>query len=152
MRIDPAIEPRVREAFAASVAEQPERFDEAIRALGDNDDDLRRALELAFNVVAAAAFAIDGGLAPTEERLTYFAEAFSKTQSSWSGVDQAAALSFLRAVTSGQDPLEVMTAGDAAYTAHALGGWLLSAFPRGEGLRWVDFLDGVLNGLEARDQ
>jgi hypothetical protein len=151
VRIGPEIEPRVREALAASVAEQPERFDAAIQALGQNDDEVLRALDLAFNINAAAIYTIDAGLAPDAERLAYFAEAFSKTQSQWSGVDQASALAFLKAVSSGQNPLDTMSPGDAAYAAHAVGGWLLAAFPRGEGLRWVDFLDGLLNGLEARD-
>lgn len=41
-----------------------------------------------------------------------------------------------------------MAAGDVAYAAFAIGGWLLSAFPQQQGEKWTKFLDGVLHGLE----
>jgi hypothetical protein len=47
MKIDNDIEPLVREAFAASVTEQPDRFGDALAQIDRDDDTATKAFALA---------------------------------------------------------------------------------------------------------
>jgi hypothetical protein len=148
MRIEKDVEPRVREGFAASVAEEPDRFDLAMENLGSDDDAVAQALSLAFAVDAAALMTIHGTRSIPAERLEYLANEFARTQT-WAQVTESTARTYLEALIEGRNPVELMSPGDAAYAALAIGGWLLAAFPQGDGINWNNFLDQILDGLES---
>ncbi|GAB3282869.1 hypothetical protein [Kineosporia babensis] len=149
MRVDPAVEPKVREALAGAVAQDPERFRNGVLGLGETDSEYLAALELAFNIVAGAVFAIDEGEVPSDDRIGELAADFSKT-STWSDVSGQAAYDLLMAIFAERNPLEAMNPADAAFTSLALGAWLLAGFEMPSMPEWTDFLDVVLLGLEQR--
>jgi len=147
MKIDKDIEPLVREAFAASVAEEPERFESALEALSRSDDLTSRSLTLAFAVDSAALFAIHQGR-PSDEQFSSLAESFASSQS-WSNVDEPTSRIYLTSLADMRPPLDELPPADLAFAAFAVGGWLLSAFKIGDGIHWYDFLDTILDTLEA---
>lgn len=147
MKIDKKVEPAVREAFAASVAEEPERFETAFEVIADRGDDFaRRALSLAIAIDASALFNLHEGLWPDEEQARKLAHDFMESET-WARVPEEDAATFLTALS---DPASLPTAlplGDLAWTSYVMGGWLLAAFLP-EGRDWTDFLDDILDKLE----
>ena len=148
MKVDKRVEPAVREAFAASVAGEPARFANALEAIAvQGDDSARNALQLALSVDAAALYAIHEGQRPEDPHLQTLAKQFAESER-WAEIDAATAERFLRALAGATPVLDVLTAEDVAETAFAIGGWLLAAFLPG-GKDWTDFLDDILDALEA---
>jgi len=149
MRIDPKLEPKVREALAGAVAQEPDRFRTALLDLSETDEQFLSALELALNIVVATVVSIDEGEIPSHDRICELAEFFEQA-GTWSDVSAQGVADLLSAIFGGRNPLEIMSPMEAATTTLALGGWLLAAFPMAEGSRWTDFLDAVLLGLEQK--
>ena len=149
MNIDKGVESAVREAFAASVAEEPERFDTALEIIADQGETFARdAVNLAVAVDAAALVLLHEGETPDEDQVKELAHDFVKTQP-WAGISIDVATSFLAGATSDVTPLpEILPVGDVVPTAFAIGGWLLSAFLP-EDKDWTDFLDEILGRLEV---
>jgi hypothetical protein len=149
VKIDKSVESSVREAFAASVAEEPERFETAIEVIADRGETFTRdAVNLAIAVDAAALVLLHEGEAPDEDQVQELAHDFVETQS-WAGISADVATAFLSSVSRDETPLpEVLPVGDIAQASVAIGGWLLSAFLP-EDKDWTDFLDEILGRLEA---
>jgi hypothetical protein len=147
MKIDKAVERRVREAYARSVTEEPDKFDSAMTNLAHDDESLGRALALAFAIDTGALLSIHHGQRPDDAQLQHLAGNFAETQA-WSGIDKSAALTFLTAIADVRLPTEAMPVADATYAALAIGGWLLSSFLPDDGSHWNNFLDLILDQLE----
>ena len=148
MKIDKEVEPLVREALAASVAEEPDRFGNALRAMSRNDEIAARAFALAYAVDVGALLAVQDGEPPDEERLRYLASNFASTQQ-WAGIDEGTTFTFLTSLAENTSPVDSLPQGDAAIASFAIGGWLLSAFRIGDGISWTDLLDVILDRLES---
>jgi hypothetical protein len=149
VKIDKSVEPSVREAFAASVAEEPERFDTALEAIADRGETFTRdAVNLAIAVDAAALILLHEGDAPDEDQAEELAHDFVESQS-WAGISEDVAATFLAGVSTDATPLpDLLPVGDIAQASFAIGGWLLAAFLP-EDKDWTDFLDEILGQLEA---
>ncbi|GAB3243245.1 hypothetical protein [Kineosporia babensis] len=169
MEID-VVEPAVRDAFAASVDEEPEQFHAAIEAILDRGDDFTiAAFQLAINVAAVILQDLHEGELPGEEEIGDLAEDFAETQEEWSEVSAELARTYMSAALGEEAVLDVMSPGDVAVTGFALGGWLLSAFlpeadeaaeadqadeaadsgEPGATKDWDDYLDDILKVLSS---
>ncbi|MBT0772996.1 hypothetical protein KIH74_28900 [Kineosporia sp. J2-2] len=149
MKIDDTVEIAVREGFAASVAEEPDRFYAAIESVVDRGDDFTiNAFQLTINVNSIILQDIHEGSLPELDEIADLAEDFAETQEDWSEVSAELAGTYMAAALSEQSVLEVMNPGDVATTGFALGGWLLSAFLPDD-KEWTDYLDEVLQVLET---
>ncbi len=154
MEID-VVEPAVRDAFAASVDEEPEEFHAAIGAILDEGDDFTiAAFQLAINVTAVILHDLHDGELPGDEEVSDLAEDFAETQEDWSEVSAELARTYMNAALGEEAVLDVMSPGDVAVTGFALGGWLLSAFlpeddEGNETKDWDDYLDEVLKVLTS---
>jgi hypothetical protein len=148
MRVDTEVEALVREAFEASVAEDPVRFENALEAIAAGDELASRSIALAFSVDSAALYAIHQGHRPTDVQLHNLAITFAKSQP-WTNLDAAASLVFLTSLADLRPPVGRLSAGDLALASFAMGGWLLSAFKLDEGLHWDDFLNIILDKLKS---
>lgn len=148
MPIDDTLEIAVREGFAASVAEEPERLDAAIEAILDRGDDFTiEAFQLAINVNSIILQDVHDGEVPDEDDIADLAADFAETQEDWSDVSAELATTYMSAAMGDQPVLDVMAPRDVATTGLALGGWLLTAFLP-EDKDWTDYLDEVLHVLE----
>ena len=152
MKIDKTVESSVREAFAASVAEEPERFDAALEVIADQGESFtQNAVNLAIAVDAVALVLLHDGEAPDEDQVKELAHDFVATQA-WAGISNDVATGFLTGASSDVTPLsDVLPIGDIAQASLAIGGWLLSAFLP-EDKDWTDFLDEILGRLEATSE
>jgi hypothetical protein len=148
VKIDKDIEPRVREAYAAAVAGDADRFDTALGAVATDDDSATRALSLAFAIGSTALFSIHRGRRPDDVQLRFIASEFAAAQQ-WTTLDEVAALTFLAALADVKSPAEMRPLGNVTVAAFAIGAWLLSAFRLDEAMRWNDFLDAILDKLET---
>ena len=149
MKIDKSVESAVREAFAASVAEEPERFESALEVIADRGEAFTKdAVNLAIAVDAAALVLLHDGEAPDEDQVEELAHDFVETQS-WAEISPDVATRFLVGASSDETTWsEALPVGDIAQASFAVGGWLLSAFLP-EDKDWTDFLDEILGRLEA---
>jgi hypothetical protein len=148
MKVDDTIEPSVREAFAAAVAQEPERFEAALAVLAAGGDAFAgAALKLALAVDATALYNLHDGDWPDDEQVAAVAQAFSKSEQ-WAQVEPDVAVKFLTALAHQAPVLDVLALEDVIDTAFAVGGWLLSAYLP-EDKDWTDYLDEILTGLEA---
>ena len=148
LRIDEQVEPVVREAFAGAVVGDPGRFDRAFDAVAARGAAFaQHGALLAATVDAAALFILHGEQMPGDEQLRYLALQFEEAQA-WAGIPPGVALTFLTALASGTPVVDVLPLERVAEMAFVMGGWLLSAFLP-EGGEWTDFLDHILDSLEA---
>lgn len=148
MKVDHAIESTVREAFAAAVAQEPERFEAALATLAASGDAFAgAALNLALAVDATALYSLHDGEWPDDEQVAAVAQAFSKSEQ-WAQVEPEAAVKLLTALAHQVSVLDVLTLEDVVDTAFAMGGWLLSAYLP-EDKDWTTYLDEILAGLES---
>ena len=148
MKIDKQVEHAVREAFGASVAEEPTRFNSALEAITDRGEGFTRdAINLAVAVDSAALFALHEGVGPDEDQTLQLARDFVRSQP-WARIGEDVAAPFFTALAGGQEALpDALEVGDIAQASLAVGGWLLSAF-LAEDRAWTDFLDDLLEHLE----
>jgi hypothetical protein len=148
VKIDNEVEPVVREAFASSVAAEPDRFNNALENLGSRGDQFaREALRLALSIDAAALYVIHDGQRPNSEQLQSLAQDFTKTET-WVDIAPEVPIKFLTALAEGTSVFEVLPPDDVADVTFVMGGWLLAAFLP-DGKDWTDFLDEILDALEA---
>jgi hypothetical protein len=150
VKIDKNVEPAVREAFAASVAGERERFDAAVTRIGRSGDDfVNKALELVLAVNSAALSSIHEGKPPSDRQLQRLAEEFTNQENEWADIDAATTLTYLTSLADRKSPLEDLSLAEMFFTAFATGGWLLSAFLPDDG-KWAAFLDEILDQLESQ--
>ena len=149
MKVDDAVEDKVREAFAAAVGGERDRFDSAVEAIARAGDEFgSRALNLSLAVDSAALYSVHGGQWPDSEQIALLAGEFGEAED-WSGVEAQTVERLLTSLARVRSPLEDLTVGELIFAVFAVGGWLLSAFPLPEGTHWNDFLDQILEGLEV---
>jgi hypothetical protein len=148
MKIDSTVEPLVREAFAASVAGEPKRFETALDAIASRGDEVTsHALALALAVDHMALLAVHSGQRPDDTQMDYLAQGLAEDAQDWApSVTSDAARSFLDSVADATPT--PLSAGDLAELAFGAGGWLLSSF-QPDDKKWTQFLDEILNVLEA---
>ena len=103
MKIDSTVEPLVREAFAASVAAEPERFTAALGAISERGDAVSSsALELALAVNRVALLSVHSGQVPDDQQLDYLAGGLADDAQDWApSVTVESARAFLEAVAKG---------------------------------------------------
>ena len=148
MKIDNAVEPVVREAFASSVAAEPDRLNNALEDIGTRGDQFAQdALRLALSIDAAALYIVHDGQRPSSEQLRSLVQDFVKTET-WADIASGIPIKFLTALAEGTSVFEVLPPEDVSDVTFVVGGWLLAAFLP-EGKDWTDFLDEILDGLEA---
>jgi hypothetical protein len=148
MKIDKSVEVAVREAFAAAVAQEPERFEAALAALSAGGDTFAgEAVDLALAVDATALFTVHGGQWPDGEQVSAVAQSFSESEQ-WAQVEPDVAVKFLTALANQTPVLDVLALEDVVGTVFVVGGWLLSGYLP-EGKDWTDYLDEILAGLES---
>jgi hypothetical protein len=146
MKVDSKIEPLVREAFAACVGQEPKRFANAVVAITDRGDRVTvDALTLATSIDAYALMALHHGKAPDQQQLEYLSTQFAATEA-WAKVPAANARELISALA--ENRTSTLGAGDLAEATFTVGAWLLSAFLP-EDKDWTDFLDEILNAIDA---
>ena len=149
MRIDKSVEPAVREAYAASVAGERERFNAAVTKIGRSGDEFaNQAINLAIAVDVVALLSIHDGERPSDRQLLRLSEEFAAQEDEWADIDAATTHAYLSALADRKSPLDVLSLADVFFTAFAVGGWLLSAFLPEDG-EWTAFLDEILDRLES---
>jgi hypothetical protein len=148
LKINSQVEPIVREAFAASVAGERERFTAALESVAALGDDLAQdALTLALTVSSSALLSVHDGERPDDEQLTLLGNELADDAEEWGdGITAEDARSFLSALADGLPP--ELEPGLTAELAFGGGGWLLSSFLR-EDAKWTAFLDQILDSLES---
>lgn len=146
MKINLAVEPYVREALAAAVVQEDDRFETAVLAITDKGDAVTAdALKLGLAICAYQLFALHDGDRPDDEQIIYLAETFVATEA-WAEIEKETALKFLTSLAD-ERPID-LPVGDVAEIVFVLGAWLLSSFPP-EDRRWYQNLDEALNNLES---
>jgi hypothetical protein len=148
LKINSQVEPIVREAFAASVAGERERFTTALERVAALGEGLAQdALTLALTVSSTALLRVHDGERPDDEQLTLLGTELADDAEDW-GDDITAenARAFLAAMADGRSP--DMETGLLAELAFGAGGWLLSSFLPGD-TKWTTFLDEILDALES---
>lgn len=146
MKINLAVEPDVREALAAAVAQEEERFESAVLAIaGQGDAVTADSLNLALAICAYTLFDLHEGERPHDDQLAYLAETFVVSEV-WAEIDKDKALRFLTSLAD-QEPVD-LPADEVSEIVFVLAGWLLSSFPP-EDRPWNHYLDEALNNLES---
>ena len=149
MRIDPEVEPLVREAFAGAVAGEPDRFAAAVAEIAGRGDDVTlAAVNLAVAVDSMALLALHDGAPLDDEALRAVARDYVATES-WAGIAEDTVVAFLGAISDPGRRLPAdLPAGELAWVSFALGGWLLAGFlPATKD--WPEILDDLLKALES---
>jgi hypothetical protein len=148
VRIDPRIEPLVREAFAAAVAQESDRFNSAISTISEkSDESFKVALNLALDVCRVALFTIHEGQRPDNDQLAYIAGGFDNSEA-WVGLSPGDSLTFLTALADMKSVTDALPLTTLIPMVFAMGGWLLSAFLP-ENKHWYNFLDEILREIEV---
>jgi hypothetical protein len=148
VKINPEVERAVRRILAGAVAEEPDRFETGMLALADKGDAFAgEALVLVVAIDSAALFSIHEGHRPDDEQLRYLATAFEESQA-WAQIDHEVALKFLAAIADQIPVQDALPLDDLVEVAFVVGAWLLTAFLP-EGKDWTDFLDVLLEKIEA---
>jgi hypothetical protein len=148
MKIDSTIEPMVREAFAASIAGEAERFEAAVEAIAARGDEFATtALGLGLAIDRVALLLIHSGQRPDDQQLDYLAGGLAEDAQRWGAqITSDRARSFLDSLATGSPT--TLSPGHLAEIAFGGGGWLLAAFLP-EGKKWTQFLDQVEDALES---
>jgi hypothetical protein len=147
VEIDDRTEPLVREALAAAVGQDPERFRGAVRAFPD-DDAMTRGVQLAC---ALALFVLDDlfeGRRPTEEEIRSLAGDVA-TSEDWADVtlDEVAAF-----FVAGYDRISaeaVLPLERVLILCYVVAANLLSSYHE-DGEEWWEYLDRAEAAIEAR--
>ena len=149
MRVNMQVEPLVREALGAAVNRDPEKSGEALRSiLAGGDEILRDSTNLGLTICALALFDIYDGAKPSDEQLGDLAGTFVAAES-WAQFDEPSVSQFLSALAEGTPADRVVEPEVLVRLVFVVGGWLLAGFLT-EGERWNDFLDQILDTIEAQ--
>jgi hypothetical protein len=149
VQVNMQVEPLVREALGAAVNRDPDKSGEARRTvLAAGDETLRDSTNLALTICALALFDIYDGAKPSDEQLGDLATTFVAAEA-WAQFDEQTVLRFLNALAEGTPADQVVDPEVLVRLAFVVGGWLLAGFLT-EGERWNDFLDQILDTIEAQ--
>lgn len=146
--MDMRIEPSVREAFAAVIAEDSDRLDRALQALAALDeDDLMSALRLASGVLYVILYRLQNRK-PTGKELEQVATELMDA-ASWLPLRHDDVVTLFTAHVDGHDLSSLKPAAKAAGLLFMVTGGLVGGCaPTGQ--RWEDFLDECENLLDGR--
>ncbi len=147
MQINMSVEPLVREAFAASLGNDPQRSVRAVQAMADGGDQVvRDSVTLATMIASMALLDLSDGEAPDEDELEELSKSLVEMEE-WASIEPADALSILQAL-SGETDRSVLPPETYLRIIFIAGAWLLAAFGPTE-RTWYDYLDQILTRLEA---
>jgi hypothetical protein len=150
MRIDSQIEPLVREAFGAAVARDADRFRAALTAIGSAGDDVAsESVHLALIIDTYALLDIHQGTKPEDAQIRELGKEFCEMEQ-WAAPDQAAATAFLQSLANRSPVEEVLPPEQISVLVFLVGAWLLASFLKSN-QNWTDYLDNLLEGLEAHN-
>ncbi|QOC90425.1 hypothetical protein [Micromonospora craniellae] len=140
MKIDEAVEQRVRDTLHWVVKQNPDEFDKALRSFPDESSRLH-ALELLARINAYAAIDVFGHR-PSLAEIQVLAEKIARSEE-WSTASVSEIATFLEAVLGGRALSEALPADSAVFLSFIVAGNLLSSQPMPEGQWWFDYLDRV---------
>jgi hypothetical protein len=140
--IDRAVEPFVREVFTAVVAGDASRFERALAAVPDEH------VQSSVNLAVAIDRTVMKDLheeTPSDDRLRSLANSFVQMQD-WYQTEGLPVENFFRFLS--DVPTGPLASDATGLLAFLTGGWLLVAF-LDSGVRWYEYLDDILNRLDA---
>ena len=144
MKIDPHLVPLIRDALAAAMVRDRERFHTALLVLSATDERAGESMALMLAIDATALRTAHPGR-PTEPQVAALARQFASSET-WSGVGEPTARRFLTGLAAEQYPPPGLSTVELVYAAYAVGAWLLTSFPKAT---WIDFLTAILHKLAA---
>jgi hypothetical protein len=146
-----AVEPLVREAFAAGLSKESERMNTALAAVAEDDQTFRDCLNLGVAISAIALTDRYNGR-PGDEQMPDLARWFVEALGQEWGISEADARAHLEALANRRD------IGADATTEHAMdtfvrtvfvvGAWMLASWADKDA-RWWDYLDQILDTIET---
>lgn len=148
MTVNMQVEPLVREAIAASLAADPGRCADALKAMmrAGGEDAVKDSVHLGLAICYQALLELHGGR-PDDEQLEELSQSFVE-MNAWADFDQNVVLRFL-IVLANQTPVDdVLPAEESTRLVFVMAAWLLAAFPPEE-REWTEFLDQILDRLES---
>jgi hypothetical protein len=147
VRIDDEVEGLVRAILDAAVHRDADRFDSALDALGSEQEQLTKAVELTLAVNAAVLFEVHDG-PPSHQKVSALARDISH-QEQWAEVSVQEIHDLLTAVTA-RGPLPASTNATGATAVFVVAANLLAtASQPDEGEWWFNYLDKVEAAIEA---
>ncbi|BCJ60347.1 hypothetical protein [Micromonospora endophytica] len=146
MKIDEAVEQRVRDTLHWVVKQNADKFDKALRGFPDEKSRLH-ALELLARVNAHAATDVFGHR-PSPDEIRALADKIARSEA-WSVAPPTEIATFLDAVLEGRPLAEALPADSVVFLSFIVAGNLLSSQPMPEGKWWFDYLDRIEATIEA---
>ena len=147
MRIDPTVEPLVRQALYAAIKADVNMLDDALKAFPD-EQSRRAGLDLTV-AIAVAALVDAHGRKPTDEEVGSAANVVAEV-SDWYGVTALEAYRFLGAAIEGRDLTTVLEPEKVIPYAFVIAAGILGTSRNlKEGEWWFDLLDRIEAQLEA---
>lgn len=150
MRIDSQIEPLVREAFGAAVARDADRFRAALTAIGSAGDAVAsESVNLALIIDVYALLDIHQGTKPDSAQIRELAKEFCDMEG-WAAPDEASATAFLESLANRSRVEKVLPPEQVSVLVFLVGAWLLASFLKNN-QQWTEYLDNILDGIEAHN-
>lgn len=145
-RIDMAVEPLVREAFASAIGRSPARCISALQAMIDGGNIvIRDSANLAGAICAVALLDLFAGRQPTDGEIGQLAEQLVAMET-WSEIDVETAVLMLKAVA-GIDVRSTLPNDTYIQMIFVVGAWLLASFGPAD-LPWYKGMDEILTRIE----
>jgi hypothetical protein len=141
--IDRSVEPLVREIFNAVIVADEERFENALKAIPD--ERTKYAVGLAFEIDRIVMRDLHDDEPLSKERLDYLVSGFIE-MNDWYDAQELPIENFFRVIAG--MPADPIAADVAGLLSFLIGGWLLAAFLN-PNTQWYEYLDDVLNRLDA---
>jgi hypothetical protein len=146
MKIDERIEALAREALAACVGEEPDRFEAALDVMGDTDG------PIAWSYAAYVVGYVVNDIFPDgidDQELDGVAERAVESMSSWWELGpQAAVVALMRSASEGDPTMPGVPVEKVVNTTFVLASYLLQSY-RSDDQEWWNYLDEIWNAAEA---
>jgi hypothetical protein len=137
-----------REAAGAAVARDPDRFRTALSAIGTAGDSVAQdSVNLALTICTYVLFDIHHGAKPDAGQIQAFAKSFREMEA-WAAPDEHSAVLLLSALANREPADRALPPEKLPVIAFLMEAWLLTSFLKGD-KHWVDYLDDILDSLEA---
>jgi hypothetical protein len=150
MQINMSVEPLVREAFAASLGNDPQRSAVAVQTMADAGEQVvRDSVTLAGLIATTALLDLFEGEAPDQDQLQTLSGSFVDMEK-WAGIEPSEALTLFRALA-GETKRPILPPETFTRIIFIAGAWLLAAFGPAE-RTWYDYIDQILTRLESGAQ
>jgi hypothetical protein len=144
VKIDPQVEPLVREALAAAVKSDDDRFARALEAF-PNDAALAHGVMIAVNAATYALYDEYGGRPPADG-LRGIADKIAESET-WAGIGAGEALAIMTAALDDRPAHEVLSVPHVMTLPFVVSAFLLSAGHE-ENEQWTDLLDRAEAAIE----